>query len=467
MQNEMEVNNDSKNNDKRRKSLYYFSGSLIVALGLTWLVREPSFTDSQIYVMFLLFFSVGLWLTEAIPAFAVALFIMAYLVFTLGNPYFNSAPEKIDKYVNTFSSSIIWLMLGGFFLAAAMTKTKLDEKLLKITLKISGAKPGNIVLAFMFTTMIGSMIMSNTATTAMLIAALMPLLNSLGKPGLNKALLLGISIAATTGGMGTIIGTPPNAVSAGLLENEGIKIDFLHWMIYGMPVSIALTAISGFVLIRLFVKDHSPVSLDFLGTTKVVTQNASTRQQRTIVFAVIIVTVLLWLTSSLHGISAAAISAVPIVVLTLTQIITGDDVRTLPWDTLFLVAGGLSLGVALEQTGILQHYANQMKALNIKPVVFIFILAFISMIFSNIMSNAATCTVLIPIAFAILPGFEKTAALSIGLSASAALLLPVSTPPNSMVFSTGLLEQKDFRVGGFLIGILGPLLAVLWVLFIK
>src|SRR5215467_9649467 len=136
-------------NKKKYRSVLYFFGSLIVALILTWLVKEPTFTDSQVYVFFLLFFSVGLWITEAIPAFAVALFIMAFLVFALGNPQFNSAPEKIDKYVNTFSSSIIWLLLGGFFLAAAMTKTKLDERLLKLTLKVSGTKPRNIVIAFM------------------------------------------------------------------------------------------------------------------------------------------------------------------------------------------------------------------------------------------------------------------------------------------------------------------------------
>ena len=135
---------------KNLKPLYYFLGSFIVALVLTWLLKEPSFGASQLYVLFLLFFSIGLWLTEAIPAFAVALFIMAYLVFTLGNSYFNSSPEVINRYVNTFSSNVIWLLLGGFFLAAAMTKVQLDKALLKLTLKISGTKPRNIVIAFMF-----------------------------------------------------------------------------------------------------------------------------------------------------------------------------------------------------------------------------------------------------------------------------------------------------------------------------
>ena len=100
--------------------LVKFLISLMVAIGITLLIKEPDFNDSQVYVLFLLFFSIGLWLTEAIPAFAVSLFIIAFLVFALGNKYFNSQPEDIAIYVNTFSSSVIWLMMGGFLLASAM-----------------------------------------------------------------------------------------------------------------------------------------------------------------------------------------------------------------------------------------------------------------------------------------------------------------------------------------------------------
>ena len=453
---------------KRNKyrSVLFFIGSFVIALGLTWLVKEPTFTDSQVYVFFLLFFSVGLWITEAIPAFAVALFIMAYLVFTLGNPHFNSAPEKIDRYVNTFSSSIIWLLLGGFFLAAAMTKTKLDERLLKLTLRVSGTKPRNIVIAFMCTTMFASMIMSNTATTVMLVAALMPLLTSLGKSGVSKALLLGISISATTGGMATIIGTPPNAIAAGILENEGVNMDFLHWIIYGMPVAIVLTAISCFVLIRRFVKTSAPVSLDFQKDQKS-DEKKEPGFQRKLVLVVLVITILFWLTGSLHGISVAAVAAIPIVIFTLTGVINADDLRGLPWDTLFLIAGSMSLGEALESTRILEHYANQMQSIHIHPVAFLIIFAYVTMIFTNIMSNAAASTVLIPLAFALLPDYKVEAAMTIGLSASTALFLPVSTPPNAICFSTGLLRQKDFLLGGILIGIIGPVLSVLWVLLVK
>src|SRR5436189_2916207 len=116
----------------------------------------------------------GLWFSEAVPPFAVSILIIAYLVFMLGNKHLNSSPENIEKYVTTFSSSMIWLMLGGFFLSAAMSKTKLDEALFRFTLKISGTNPRNLLIGLMSTTMIASMLMSNTAATAMVIASIMP-----------------------------------------------------------------------------------------------------------------------------------------------------------------------------------------------------------------------------------------------------------------------------------------------------
>jgi solute carrier family 13 (sodium-dependent dicarboxylate transporter), member 2/3/5 len=452
---------------KRMRNLIKFLLSFIVAIGITLIIKEPGFTQSQIYVILLLFFSIGLWLTEAIPAFAVSLFIIAFLVFALGNKYFNSAPEDIAKYVNTFSSSVIWLMLGGFFLAAAMTKTKLDQALFRFTLKISGTNPRNLLIGLMFTTMIASMLMSNTATTAMVLAAVMPLLVSLGKKsGFAKALLLGIPIAAATGGMGTIIGTPPNAIAVGVLENEGITINFIEWMKYGIPIAFVLTAVSCFVLIRLFLKDKTPISLQFLENQKSEMSGEEIWQRR-IVIVVIIITVGLWLTTSLHGITTAAICAIPLVFLTLSRILEGKDIQSLPWDTLLLVAGGLSLGVALEQSGLLDHYASMMTAVEINSIVLIAILAYFTMIVSNIMSNSAASTVMIPLGIAILPAFKAEVALIIAFAASSAMFLPVSTPPNAMAYSTGLLEQKDFRIGGILVGLLGPVLAILWIFLVR
>lgn len=454
-------------NKKRNKSVINFLLSLGISLGITFLLKEPGFTDSQVYVIFLLFFSIGLWLTEAIPAFAVSLFIIAYLVFALGNKYFNSAPENIEKYAQTFSSSVIWLLLGGFFLATAMTKTKLDQALFKYTLKISGTNPRNLLIGLMTTTMVASMLMSNTATTSMVIASILPLLTSLGKQsGVSKALLLGVPIAAATGGIATIIGTPSNAIAVGALKSAGITVEFIDWMKFGAPIAIILTAVCCFALIRIYIKDQTPISLDFLEEEKNETKTGST-MERKIVTGVVLVTIGLWLTTSLHGLTVASICAVPLVVLTLTGVLEGKDIQGLPWDTLLLVAGGLSLGLALEQTGLLNHYAQILITMKLNPVILISIFAFLTMIVSNIMSNTAASTVMIPLGMAILVAFKLEVALIIAISASTAMFLPVSTPPNAIVFSTGLLEQKDFRLGGVLVGLIGPLLAILWVLLLS
>jgi sodium-dependent dicarboxylate transporter 2/3/5 len=448
------------------RSAVYFLLSFVIALVLTQLLKEPSFTTTQVYVLFLLFFAIGLWFSEAVPPFAVGILIIAYLVFMLGNKNLNSKPENIDKYVATFSSSVIWLMLGGFFLARAMTKTQLDEALFRYTLKMSGTNPRNLLIGLMSTAMIASMLMSNTAATAMVIASITPLLNVLGnKSGLTKALLLGVPIAATIGGMGSVIGTPSNLIAVGALENIGINVSFLDWIIYGLPLALTLTAISCIVLIRIFIKDKTPISLDFLQVQKT-ERSKKEKMQRTIVLVIIIVTILLWLTTTIHGIKVGAVSAIPLVFLTLTGVLKSKDVQGLPWDTLLLVAGGLSLGMALQNSGLLEHYAQQMRNIKVNNLVLIFILAYMTMAFSNVMSNTATSTVLIPLGMAILVGLEKEIAIIIGMASSTALFLPVSTPPNAIAYSTGLLNISDFRIGGLVVGLLGPLLIIVWVLFI-
>lgn len=456
-----------KGNWEQYKSVYLFLLSFGIAFGLTWLLKEPEFNDSQVYVFFLLFFALGLWFTEAVPAFAVSIFIIAYLVFMLGNPNLNAAPENIEKYVTTFSSSIIWLMLGGFFMAAAMTKTNLDEALFRFTLKMSGSNPRNLLIGLMLTTMVASMLMSNTATTAMVIASIMPLLNSLGKESpLTKAFLLGVPIAATTGGMGTIIGSPPNLIAIGALENVGIEVSFLDWMIFGLPLAFLLTAICCFVLIRIYIKNTKAISLDFLQVQQPTLSNKD-KTERFAVIVIITITIILWLTTSFHGLKVGAVSAIPLVFLPLFGILKNKDVQGLPWDTLLLVAGGLSLGLALLHSGLLDFYAGYIKQMEVQEIILLLIFAFLTMILSNVMSHTATSTVLIPLGMAILVNAQSEVALIIGLAASTALFLPVSTPPNAIAYSTGMLEIKDFRKGGILVGLLGPLLIVLWILLVS
>ena len=446
--------------------LIRFSISLVAAAGLTWLLHEASYTVAQTEVLFLLLFSVSLWLTEAVPPFSVGLLIIAYLVYTLGFEKFTATPEDIHVYTNTFSSPVIWLMLGGFFLASAMTKTKLDLDIIHITMKICGTNPKWILAGMMAVTMIASMLISNTATTAMVVAALMPLLKKLGKNSpVSKALILGIPLSATTGGMGTLIGSPPNAIAAGALDSTGKPVDFITWIYYGLPVALLLTLTAWWVLVKIFMKVVEPISLHPKESESKDHNNSF--PQRWIVISVLVVTLLLWLTSPLLKLGAAAVSAVPLVLLPLTRVLSGEDIRAMGWDTLILVAGGLSLGIGLQHSGLLDLYAQRITALHVPDLGFFFLLAYVTMLFSNIMSNTATCTVLIPLGMAILPMQQTEIAMIVGLSASTSLFLPVSTPPNAIAYSTGLIEQKDFRTGGILIGLLGPALIVLWVLLLS
>ncbi|MCU0918564.1 MAG: DASS family sodium-coupled anion symporter [Planctomycetes bacterium] len=448
-----------------KKSLQFII-SLIAALGLAWILREPSFSQAQTYVLFLLCFSIGLWLTEAVPPFAVGLLIIAYLAFTLGSELFTTTPQDVKIYLNTFSSNVIWLMIGGFFLASAMTKTKLDADLIRLAMKVCGSDPKRVLFGLMMVTMVFSMLISNTATTAMVIAALMPLLVKLGKQSpVAKGLVLGIPIAATTGGMGTIIGSPPNAIAVGALATAGQAMDFVTWMYYGLPMTLFLTWLSWWVLVKRFLGNSEPLSVgDSASPGAAITREYRTK--RLTVIAILTVTLALWLTSPIHHLGAAAVSAIPLVFLPMTGILKGEDIRSIGWDTLILVAGGLALGTALQQTGLLGIYAGRLASLQVPNIVFYLVLAYATMLFSNVMSNTATSTVLIPLGMAILPGNSIEVCMIVGLSASTALFLPVSTPPNAIAYSTGFIEQKDLRLGGLLMGVVGPAFIIAWVLLI-
>jgi sodium-dependent dicarboxylate transporter 2/3/5 len=442
--------------------------SFLVALGLSYLIKDSSFTEGQTSVLFILLFAIALWVTEAIPPFAVGILIIGYLVFTMSN----LESENVKQYVQTWSDSVIWLFLGGFFIAESMKKTALDQSLLKIIVPKLGGQSKNILLGLMLITAFLSMLMSNTATTAMMIASIAPITLGLGKDApLSKALLIGIPTAAAIGGMGTIIGSAPNAIAVGALDGIGIRISFFEWMLIGVPVALVLVFIFWVALLKKYQIKRKSLDLSFLQNTKSKTSADISKTQIRITVIIILTSLVFWLTSQWTGIPVAAVSGIPIVGLTMFGILDADDMRKLPWDTLMLVAGGLALGLAVQQQGLTDYFISFIDVQSLNFYVLSFIFALLSVIFSNIMSNTATTTIMIPLAisFALLLPEQspKTIPLIIALSASCALLLPVSTPPNAIAYSTGQLEQSDFRFGGILIGILGPILVCVWVILLE
>jgi len=446
----------------------FVSFILVAVLALyVWNTLTGGFPPEQRAVLFLFLLAVGLWITEAVPAFAVGLLIMGYLVFALGTTLLHSEPWDVSPYLNTWSSPVIWLMLGGFFMAEGLSRTGLDRQLFALAIRPAGSRPSRVLLAVMLTSAVASMFISNTSTTVLMIGAVLPLVRQAGRSEpFATALMVAIPLSASVGGMGTIIGSAPNAIAAGVAAGFGESINFIEWMMVGAPVALGLVVVAWAFLLKRYPAGMQEFSLDLSHTEE---PELPGKRERIIVATLSIITVGMWMTTPLHGIHVAAISLIPIVGLTMTQVLGAAVVRGLPWDTLMLVAGGLSLGAAVVDTGLAGRLASWLEfltVLNLDVLVF-GALALVTVVLSNFMSNTATVSLVLPVAVALVPGREMEMCLILGLSASCALLLPVSTPPNAVAYSSGEIQTRDLRPGGILIGLLGPAVITVWVLLIS
>jgi solute carrier family 13 (sodium-dependent dicarboxylate transporter), member 2/3/5 len=441
-----------------------FIGNLFIALLITYFFRKLDYGDEVDFVFLITILSIGLWITEAIPPFAVGIFIITMLIFGFGTDYLFGESASVEIYVSTWTSNVVWLLLGGFFLAQGMKEAELDRVLFNFTIKRFGDKPERLLLGLMFVTGFASMVMSNTATTAMMISSILPLIHALGPTSnYSKALLTGIPAAATVGGIGTIIGSTPNAIAVGALQEKGVHITFVEWMMIGIPVALFLIYIFYKFLCKRLRIAEAVISLSLIPPSE---KKVEPFKQNAVIVT-LIATVSLWVTEPLHGIPVAATAALPILLLTLTQVIQTDQVRSLPWDVLMLVAGGLALGIALVEVGLAGIVMERINSLPVAVVGVAFLFSLVGVSLSNVMSNTAAASILMPLAVTLPAPFGIAVPVIVAISCSSALLLPVSTPSNAIAFATGLIEQKEFRRGGVFFMIAGPLTAfvavMLWV----
>ncbi|MGM5630342.1 DASS family sodium-coupled anion symporter [Apibacter raozihei] len=449
-------------NIKTKVGLFFFSLGLSIAA--TYLISPVEFSKAQEYTMFILIFAILLWVTEAIPPFAVGIMIMGFLIYTMGNIEGSTLDPRTIS--NTWSDSVIWIFLGGFFLSEGMRKTSLDISLFKGTISIFGSKPGNMLLGIMLTTSCLSLIISNTATSAMILAAVMPFLAREGENSpMSKAILLCIPASATFAGMGSLISSPPNLIVVDALKSKGIDVSFFDWMILGLPVALVLLIVFWLILKQKYTSKVEKIDLDFLDINSELP--AKIKLQRLFVVIILIITVVLWMMGSRLNIPTAATAGIPIMFLPMLGIITAEDIRKLPWDTLMLVAGGLSLGIAIKEL-LAPYYSQLLGNAQFNEYFIMIVFALVTIVFSNIMSSTATATIVINIAAVVLPPEQiLPVGLVVGLCSSCGLFLPVSTPPNAIVYSTGMLKQSDFYIGGFFGAIVGTLVIIGWVLFLQ
>ncbi|WP_337912761.1 SLC13 family permease [Vibrio cholerae] len=419
-----------------------------------------------------------LWVFEPIPIYSTSVVIIVlevlmlsdkgFILFRLGEGRSEfGALLKSTEIMATFANPIIMLFLGGFFLAMAATKYRLDVNLARVLLKPFGNNPKYVMLGLMMITAVFSMFMSNTATTAMMLSILTPVIAVFGPkdPG-RVAFALCIPVAANIGGIGTPIGTPPNAIALKYLVGDNL-ITFAEWMAFGIPFVVILMALAWLLIEFMYRAEQKTIELTikgkFLKTPKAI-----------IVYITFASTILLWMLGSLHGMNSYSVALIPVAVFSVTGIIGKEDLKMISWDVLWLVSGGIALGLALDKTGLAELVVHSIPFDQYSPYVVILGAAILCLLMANFMSHTATANLLMPIMAALGAsmtslnplGGEVTLTLVVTFAASLGMSLPISTPPNALAHVTGNVQSQQMAKVGIILGILGVLMSfvMVWIL---
>ncbi len=421
-------------------------------------------------VIAIFFFAALFWILEPIPIYATSLVIIFLELFMISTKGFkpiltSNDPETFGNLVDykvimhTFASPIILLFLGGFFLAMAATKYRLDQNLARVFLKPFGENPKMVMLGIMIITAIFSMFMSNTATTAMMLSILAPVL-AVFLPGDKGriAFTLAIPFAANVGGIGTPIGTPPNAVALKYLVGDSY-ISFGQWMSFAVPYVVILLFVAWGVLLVFFPIKTDKIKLNIKGSWL-------KNRKAYIVYATFALTIILWLTDFLHGMNSYIVAMLPVAVFSALDIINKNDLKNISWDVLWLVSGGIALGLGLEGSGLAERLISVIPFDTYSPMVIILLVTVVAMMMANFMSHTATANLLLPLVAALgtslssLEAFggNKMIILVVTVSCSISMALPISTPPNALAFATGGVETKHMAKSGIIVTIIGLLL---------
>lgn len=455
--------------NKKKCILFFVSFILTV---IVWNLPSTFFgidglTTVQQRVIAIFVMAVMLWLTEAIPAWATSVTIIFVLLFFVSNSSFKFMQGSEGQYgqlldsvgiMACFADPTIILFLGGFILAIAATKSGLDVWMAKVMIKPFGKKSENVLLGFMLITGIFSMFISNTATAAMMLTFLTPVFKALPANGKGRiALTMAIPIGANLGGMGTPIGTPPNAFAYKVLNDPtgmNLDISFGHWMAVMVPLVIVLLIIAWFLLRKLFPFSQKTIELHIEGDVK-------HNWRSVVVGATFFVTIVLWIFGKQIGINANTVAMLPIAVFAFSGVISAKDLQQIDWGVIWMVAGGFALGLAMNGTGLAKVAVESIPFGSWSPIVILIISGLVCYFLSNFISNTATAALLIPILSVVCSGMgdklniiggDPTILVGIAVAASAAMSLPISTPPNAIAYSTGLIQQKDMAKTGVLVG---------------
>lgn len=407
-----------------------------------------------------------MWMFEIISAWATSVSTIVLLLLAVSNKGFTT--DSMGVLVNfkeimaAFADPIIMLFLGGFVLAIAASKVGLDIYLAKILLKPFGTQPRFVLLGFLILISVMSMFMSNTATAAMMLAFLTPVLKTLPENGGGRiSLAMSIPIAANIGGLGTPIGTPPNAIAIGQLASDGIEIGFGSWMLRMVPVVVIMILFSWWLLMFLFPFKTKKIEIVIDGQYK-------KDWKFWVVTITFLGTILLWMTSEITHLNSNVVALIPFAVFALTGIFEREDFAKIDWHVLWMVAGGFALGTALNKTGLAAALVEAIPFGQWSAIAVLVLSGLIGWLLSNFIANSSAANLLVPILSVVgsamsenLAGFGGVTTLLVCVAASTsfAMLFPISTPPNAIASSTGLINTHDMTKVGLIVGILGIAIA--------
>lgn len=450
-------------------------GPVLFAI-ILFFVTPGVLTEKSIIVLALGAWVITWWVTEALPIPVTALLPMVVL------PLMSVSTAK--EASASYGDPVIFLFMGGFILGLGLEKHNLHQRIALSLIKRTGTSGNGIIMGFMLSTALISMWISNTATAIMMLpiaASVTSLLaKEMGKendPRFKKfatGLMLSIAYAASIGGMATIIGTPPNVVMVGYMKRfYNLDVSFTKWMMVGIPLMILALLACYLIITRILYRNNLP-SIE--GSKELIHRKlhdlGKLSKEEKLVLLVFSITCFFWIfrqnlnamigKNLLDDTTIAMAGGILMFLLPVNLskqkfLLDWSDMKELPWGILLLFGGGLCLAEGMEKSGLVQIVGDYFsKQENVSMGVLIFSLTAISMGLTELMSNVALVTIFVPVVFGIADGFHINPiwlAMPVTFAASCAFMMPISTPPNAILFASGYIKMKDMIKTGLLLNL--------------
>ena len=452
--------------------------ALVIAMLPTELFGIEGLNPIQQRVIAIFVWAACMWIVEAVPAWTTSLLIIVIMLLTVSDSAIAPLISGYDKsdlvsyktIMYTFANPTVMLFMGGFILALVASKSGVDVSIARALLKPFGSKPYVVLFGFMLVTALFSMFVSNTATAAMMLTFLAPVLRQLpqNEKG-TAALALAIPIGANIGGLATPIGTPPNGIALQYINGElGLGVDFSEWMIVMTPLMLGILAIS-WVLLR-FAYPFTAKKINLL-----IVGGARNDWRTYVIYGTLAVTILLWMFEKVTGINSYVVALFPIGVFAITRIIKSSDLKDIDWACLWMVAGGFALGEGMSKTGLADNLVKAIPFDNWPVIAVLVGGGLICWLLSQFISNSAATALMVPIMVAVGKGIEGplgeyggigTLLVGVAMAASFAMSLPISTPPNAIAYSTGLIKTKQMFTTGVTVGVISLVLGYVLIVMV-